>query len=160
MDKRIAIVSVYTNDNATFEMYARILLEILGERKPEENISHKVMPTLVQHMDFVKSKPYKQWYIIQDLDTKAFVGCCYLGKEDNIGISIYEKYRRQGYARDAIKTLMDYNPQPRFYANINPYNHKSKALFESLGFDYAYDEFVGGKKVQEVWMLNRGDASE
>lgn len=156
--KNIALVSVYAKDPITFEFYASVLHELLSERKPRESISHKELPSFADHIEFVKSKPYKQWYLIQDLDDKNFVGCCYLGKENNIGISIFEKYRRQGYATAAIETLMDYNPQRQYIANINPLNGKSRDLFESLGFTYAYDEYVGSELTQTVYILNCDDA--
>ena len=42
----------------------RFLFKLLKERDPKANISHKKMPTYVEHSKFVLSKPYSKWYII------------------------------------------------------------------------------------------------
>ena len=43
---------------------AQFLFELLNERAPRANISHKKMPTYTSHVNFIKSKPYKKWYIV------------------------------------------------------------------------------------------------
>ena len=42
------------------------LYELLSERNPNANISHKKLPTYKQHVKFVMSKPYFKWYIIKN----------------------------------------------------------------------------------------------
>ena len=39
-----------------------IPFKLLDERVPEQNISHKAMPTWPEHRDFVLSRPYPRWY--------------------------------------------------------------------------------------------------
>ena len=62
-------------NNSTFKMKdikfkkvkisdAEFLYKLLSERIPKENISHKKMPSFLQHKKFIKSKPYSYWYII------------------------------------------------------------------------------------------------
>ena len=67
------------------------LYELLSDRKPNENISHKKMPTFPQHKKFVLSKPYSKWYVIYQNSIK--IGSIYLSKEDEIGIFLLKKYR-------------------------------------------------------------------
>ena len=112
---------------------AEILFKLLAERKPEESISHKGMPTWVEHLKFFKSNPYQCWYLLQT-SSGAYVGSCYITRNREIGIGIFEEYRRHGYAKKALTMLMDKWPG-KFYANINPENEKSHKLFKSFGFN-------------------------
>ena len=62
------------------------LYDLLKTRDPEGNISHKKMPSYSEHMKFVMSRPYTNWYIVEY--NKKTVGSIYLSKRDEIGISI------------------------------------------------------------------------
>lgn len=108
-----------------------ILYDLLAERTPEQSISHKGMPTMDEHTAFVRSQPYQAWYMI-DVDGD-YVGCVYLSKAREIGVSIFEKRRGKGYATQAVEELMRKWPG-KFYANINPANAASIAFFSKLGF--------------------------
>lgn len=134
--KKIALVSVYTYDSNVVGHNYNHLYELLKERKPEESISHKAMPSLEDHYKFIEKRPYHCWYLIQDLEDYKIVGAIYLTRDREIGISIYDKYRCKGYASEAIKALMEAHPQPKFVAHINPVNFKSEELFLKLGFKF------------------------
>lgn len=110
---------------------AVILYKLLGERKPWQSISHKKMPTLDDHWDFVKSEPYRVWYLIQTDDVVA--GCIYLTNEREIGISIFEKMKGKGIGSEAVRLMMDLYDGP-IYANINPLNDASREFFTKMGF--------------------------
>ena len=117
-----------------------ILYDLLAERTPEQSISHKGMPTMAEHTAFVRSLPYRAWYLVQV--GNEYVGCVYLSKAREIGVSIFEKRRGNGYATEAVTELMRKWPG-RFLANINPANRASIAFFAKLGFQplqvtYAY----------------------
>lgn len=108
-----------------------VLWQLLLERDPRENISHKQMPTWEQHSGFVAGKPYEAWYLIEvDGHTR---GAVYLTKQREIGIHILKGQRGNGYASDAVSLLMRKHPG-RHLANINPLNTASIALFKKLGF--------------------------
>lgn len=131
--------SVYVRDVDRDKNYS-ILYQLLGERKSYESISHNDMPTWQEHDAFVKRKPYKGWYIIyEDIDAKQLnvpVGSIYLSYSNEIGIAIFEKYRRMGFAANAIIDLIRlYSQEKYFYANINPMNDKSIKLFTGLKFE-------------------------
>lgn len=117
-----------SDDNMSHHIH--VLYELLGERSKNESISHKEMPDYSDHEQFVLNKPYKAWYFI--LDGRSIVGAVYLSKQNEIGVHIFKSYRRAGYAKDAIKQLMDEHEGP-FYANVNPNNRKSRELFKKLG---------------------------
>lgn len=108
------------------------LYQLLKERPPLANISHRKMPTWEQHKKFVGSKPYTAWYLI--LDRNNFIGAVYLTKTDEIGIFLFEKNQGRGHARRAIRALMSAHPRDRYLANIAPGNDPSLGLFKKLGF--------------------------
>jgi RimJ/RimL family protein N-acetyltransferase len=116
-----------------------ILYALLAERAPDESISHQRMPSLDDHRKFVRSNPYRVWYLIQVNDD--YVGCCYITKAREIGISIFQAHRRKGYATQALRQLIALWPG-RFYANINPQNEKSQLLFQNLGFNLLQMTYV------------------
>jgi len=122
----IKLTSIYDVEKA----YG-ILYDLLSERTPEQSISHKGMPTWEQHCAFVGSKPYKAWYFIEN-DENWIVGSTYLTNNNEIGIFIFNKFHRNGYAMQALKLLMDKHDGP-FLANVNPQNIPSRNLFEKLG---------------------------
>lgn len=62
----------------------KFLYELLKKRDPLANISHKKMPTYKEHIKFVKSRPYKVWYVIHF--GKRKVGSIYLSKQNEIGL--------------------------------------------------------------------------
>ena len=108
-----------------------ILYKLLGQRKPWQSISHKNMPTFDEHVEFVKSDPYRVWYLI--LTDDAAAGCVYLTHEREIGISIYEKMKGKGIGSEAVRLILDMYDGP-IYANINPLNDASREFFTKMGF--------------------------
>ncbi len=70
------------------------LYNLLEERGPRTNISHKKMPSMKQHEKFIQSKPYSKWYIIENLGQD--VGSIYLSKNNEIGVFILKKNQNKG----------------------------------------------------------------
>ncbi len=118
----------------------RFLFNLLKERDPQTNISHKKMPTYSQHEKFVKSKPYKKWYIIKSQSNK--VGSIYLSEQDEIGIFLKKDVQGKNIGNQALEILMKKSPKQRYLANVNPNNSKSISFFEKNGFkliQYTYE---------------------
>ena len=69
----------------------KFLFDLLKERDPRVNISHRKMPTYSQHAKFIKSKSYSKWNII--LKSKQKIGSIYLSKNDEIGIFLSKKFQ-------------------------------------------------------------------
>jgi RimJ/RimL family protein N-acetyltransferase len=109
---------------------AILLYRLLAERRPFQSISHREMPTFAQHVAFIKSRPYKDWFVIQ---AERDVGACYVSKQNEIGVAILEGARGRGYASDALTILLR-GRRGRLLANINPANEASIALFRKHGF--------------------------
>ncbi len=133
----IRLRSVYETKLASIYLY-----RLLEQRQPNESISHTEMPSTLAHQQFVRSKPYRAWFIIETMENPEWVGAILLTQNNEIGISIDTEHRRKGYARAAIERLLrDYEPLPAdaskrpgyFVANIAPTNPASIALFTGLG---------------------------
>ena len=110
----------------------KFLFDLLKERDPHVNISHRKMPTYNQHTKFIKSKPYSKWYII--LKSKQKIGSIYLSKNDEIGIFLSKKFQGKNVGNFALNELMKKNTRKRFLANVNPKNKKSISFFKNNNF--------------------------
>jgi RimJ/RimL family protein N-acetyltransferase len=115
------------------------LYRLLEQRTAAESISHQAMPSLREHADFVRSRPYEAWYVIHDPEDPA--GAVYLTRNDEIGIFILRAHRRNGISRRTVKALMEKHPGARYLANINPDNAASIGLFEGLGFRHIQNTY-------------------
>ena len=156
------LVDVYKHDDSL-----KILFDLMLERDPSVNISHKKMPTWREHVNFFESKPYRKWFLIEGVswDTAkkielepgsvnyatAIVGACYLTRMNEVGVFIFSQYRGNGYGVDALnKLITKFKPLPekpgvrlgRFIAHINPANEKSIALFTKIGFSHQANTYV------------------
>ena len=111
---------------------SKFLFELLKERDPRANISHKKMPSYNEHLKFIKSKPYTKWYVI--LKSEYRIGSIYLSKNDEIGIFLSKKYQGKNIGNDALSELIRKNPRERYLANVNPKNKKSSIFFKNNNF--------------------------
>lgn len=128
----IRLTSVYTERLASMFLY-----ELLKERleEPEKNISHKGLPALAEHQQFVRSRPYRAWYLIELVPAGAvpvWIGAIYLTLAREVGIHVLRAHRGEGYGSVALKELRRQWPG-RLLANINPANAGSIAFFEKHG---------------------------
>lgn len=110
----------------------RFLYDLLKQREPQANISHKEMPTYKNHVKFVMSKPYSKWYVIYYKNRKT--GSIYLSKQDEIGIFIKKEMIGKGIGVEALNKLIKFNPRTRYLANVSPKNNTSMKFFKKHGF--------------------------
>ena len=108
------------------------LFELLKERDSRIVISHKEMPTFDEHVKFVLSEPYTNWYII--LQNGEKIGSTYLSKNNEIGIFLKKGNQGKSIGKIALNMIMEKNPKKRYLANVNPENKISKNFFEKNGF--------------------------
>lgn len=120
------LADVYSVPDAACYLYALLL-----ERETHQNISHKQVPTAAQHLFFVRSLPYREWYLI--IDDPGVVGAIYLSKQNEVGIFIFKAHRGHGYGRQAVEQLLAKHQGERILANISPSNHDSQMFFANLG---------------------------
>jgi RimJ/RimL family protein N-acetyltransferase len=126
------------------------LYRLLAERRPEQLIAHRAMPTLEQHRAFFDSRPYRAWYLIEAGEPLQPVGGCTLSNGNEVGIFMLRAFQRRGFAREALLELMRrHEPLPaiaaqrpgRFVAEVNPANAASIALFAQLGFRHIANRY-------------------
>jgi RimJ/RimL family protein N-acetyltransferase len=110
----------------------RFLYNQLKERDATVNISHKKMPTYLEHSKFVLSNPYSKWYIIINKNKK--IGNIYLTKTNEIGIFILKSNENKGIGKIVLEKIMKINSRSRYLANVNPKNKKSLDFFKKNGF--------------------------
>jgi len=110
----------------------KFLYELLAERDPIANISHKKMPTYGEHVKFVMSKPYTIWQIIYYKSKKA--GSVYLTNQNEIGIFLKKNNHGKGIGSKVLKMVIERNGPGRYLANISPKNKKSIEFFKNNGF--------------------------
>lgn len=124
------------------ELDYRFLYELLTERSTNENISHKSIPNFKQHVKFVESKPYTNWYVIYQNGQKC--GSIYLSRQNEIGIWLKKEFDSRQAKKDAIKLIINKNPRSRYLININPKNTKMKNFLQKNKF----------KLIQHTYELN------
>ena len=110
----------------------RFLFNLLKERDPRANISHKKVPIYSEHVKFVKSRPYSKWYIIEK--SKIKIGSIYLSKNDEIGIFLKKIHNGKSFGNEVLRLLMQKNPRTRYLANVSPKNFHSMKFFKNNGF--------------------------
>ena len=133
MNSNVKLKQVTKND-------ALFLYDLLKNKDPNANISHKKMPSYDEHVEFVMSKPYTNWYVIEY--DKKNVGSIYLSKQDEIGISINNDYEYDQIVKSALKLLMKLNQRKRYLANVGPKDVKSQEFLLKNGFtslEYVYE---------------------
>jgi RimJ/RimL family protein N-acetyltransferase len=135
-------------DETRFHQQAVFLYDLLKERDPVANISHKTMPPFFMHVQFMHSRPYHCWNVIEVTGIREDmwampIGSAYLTKQDEIGLFLSQEYQGKGFGRRALNILMDAYPRDRYYANVAPGNEASKRFFEGQGF----------KELQRVYVL-------
>ena len=107
------------------------LYELLKQRPPEANISHRNMPSYDDHCRFVHNYPYSAWYMLTH--NAELIGSVYLTTSDEIGVALIPSAQGKGYAKEAIEVLMAKHPRKRYLANVAPGNEASHKLFGKMG---------------------------
>ncbi len=126
---------------------AEFLWELLAERKPHQNISHRKMPTWNEHLNFILNHPYQHWDIIVEGEP---IGAVYLTWEFEIGLVLLKEHQNKGYGTKALEDTLKRYPDGKFLANINPDNKQSIAFFKKHGF----------KRIQETYELSNYTRSQ
>ena len=122
---------------------ALFLYDLLKNRDPIANISHRKMPSYDEHVNFILSNPYTIWYIIEYEGKK--IGSVYLSKQDEIGISLVDDSLYDKIGKSVIKLLIKNNPRKRYLANVSPQNKKLQDFFVNSGFtglEYTYEMII------------------
>ena len=120
------LIDVYKHKNS-----ATLLYQLLQEREQHQCISHKELPSFINHLRFFDSKPYLAWYLVEL--GGIVIGSTYLTKDREIGIFLFKEHQGKSLGAKAVQLLMDTHPG-RFLANIAPTNPGSAEFFRNMGF--------------------------
>jgi hypothetical protein len=113
-------------------------------------ISHKNMPSFQEHSDFVKSHPYRAWYIV--LKDHLPIGSFYISVENNIGINVVDSNTHQSV--DAIIRFVKNN-----YSPLPPIKSVRSVAFV-INVPFSNDKLIaaldksGAKKVQITFTID------
>lgn len=129
----LKLVPIEYGDQHALQRQALFLYDLLLDRDPIANISHKSNPTFYKHLEFINSRPYAIWNVIEVDGVR--VGSIYLTRQDEIGLFLKKEHQGKGLGKEAVKLFMEQNPRPRYLANIAPKNYRSRGFFSQLGFE-------------------------
>ena len=118
------------------------LYDLLINRDPSINISHKKMPSYEQHCAFWKSKPYPQAEMILNPVVKVPIGYWYVTDRLEVGIFLHSLYRGKGMGHLVLSHIKQLNRGKRLLANINPSNARSINLFQLAGFKHIQNTYA------------------
>ena len=129
--------------------HALILYNILKNRDTKTNISHKKIPTLKQHANFISSLPYRYWFIIKK--SSRVLGSTYITRSNEISISLLKK-NTKNFSEVLSMIITNIKPLPaiaskrngKFILNLSPNNKFYNKLLKS----------IGAKKIQETFLLS------
>lgn len=138
----ITLRDVYAPDGEPRPDAVALLFALLEERPPAASISHQHMPGFDEHLRFVRSKPYRRWFVVESGAAgsgREAVGAVYATDKNEVGVAVLNAHRRHGHARAAITELMrQIEPlaaersarRGEFIARVAPGNKTSQAFFE------------------------------
>lgn len=119
------------------ETHLKVLYDLLAERTPEQSISHKRMPTWEEHVAHVvaftsraSEAAHFDWCLIEVDALSRPEGAVYLTALNEIGIGILHGRQGYGYGPRAICLMMEKHGLRKAFANVNPANARSIAMFE------------------------------
>ncbi|WP_076585782.1 GNAT family N-acetyltransferase [Vibrio ostreicida] len=114
---------------------AEVLLELLERR--DHTISHHERPTDKEHLQFLKSKPYRYWVIV--LEDNCPVGTFYIQKDNSVGLNLLHP-KKQLLHRILCQIQRNFKPLAAikskvpsyFYINVAYSNETLKKLLCEL----------------------------
>lgn len=121
------------------ESMASFLYMMLAQRRPEANISHRSMPTWQEHRNFIRSNPYKHWWLVCVEAVEIvnpdmpWIGNVYVTRQNEVGIFVLDQFQHQGYGgkiMDMVESDFD-----ELLANIAPGNQASTEFFTGRGYN-------------------------
>lgn len=117
---------------------ADFLFELLKFRNSKNNISHKKMPSFLEHVNFIKKNNYANWYVI--FLNKEKIGSIYLTKINEIGLHLKNEFEKNKVKKDELEKiilnkLIQKHPKNRYLVNVNPKNKNRIMLLKKYKFE-------------------------
>jgi len=113
------------------------LYELLRQRLPCENISHKEMPTYDEHLAFWKLMPYRYSYIV--LSENDSVGMVYVTMNNEVGIHFVENINEY---KQVIDLLREETGITKMFFNVAPTHYQLR---------HTLDREIGAKLIQYTY---------
>ena len=117
------------------ESQIKVLFQLLKNRR--HNISNTSLPTLDCHIKFVRSHPYRAWYLVKL--NGIYIGSAYVMENNCIGISIIDDYSNIPQILELIvkkhrplRQIKSVRP-PNFYINIAPNDKAMESQLIEMG---------------------------
>ncbi|MAS82692.1 MAG: hypothetical protein CMF45_08385 [Legionellales bacterium] len=133
------------------DVHADVLFDLLAQR--EYSISHKSMPDILIHREFVKNHPYRFWYLIKCKE--KYIGTVYLTFENHISISIpvshYEKMN------DILEWTMHVHEPLSESKSIRPASFQMNVSLEDIHLAKVLDN-LGHKKIQVTYAITNNQS--
>jgi GNAT superfamily N-acetyltransferase len=129
----------------------KFLYDLLTERKPFENISHKKLPSYNNHVKFIKSKPYAKWLLIECRE--KILGSVYLSKNNEIAIWIKKDIKdyKMKIRKKVLEEIITKFTRKKYLINLNPRNKKIINFYKKNGFKLIHSTFqLEGKKDENL----------
>ncbi|MCY6383765.1 hypothetical protein [Hoeflea prorocentri] len=124
------------------------LYRLLKSRK--HGISHKQNPSFVEHDEFVRTHPYRAWFLVQDAGN--CIGSVYLHADNSIGIHL-EDGKLDEHLKPVLHEIMQrFEPLPAvksvrngsFSINVAPTDSALMAALEKHGLAVAQVTYIVG----------------
>lgn len=114
--------------------------------KRTHNISNKVLPSLTEHLEFVRNHPYRAWYLIKT--NSSYIGTAYLTKTNCVGVSLVSNVDLFSNVVQMIlkkhkplKEIKSIRPS-YFYINIAPDNKEVEYQLVKLNAEKIQSTFI------------------
>ena len=130
--------------------HENFLYELLKNREKKISISHEKLPSFYQHKKFLRSSPYRHWFIIKK--GSSLLGSTYITKSNCVAIHLLKNNKELiiKIISFIIRTFKPLKELPsirrkEFIMNITSNNRLYAEILKQLG----------GKKVQETFALKQ-----
>jgi hypothetical protein len=115
-----------TKDDYSFLYY------LLEGRPEEESISHKSMPSFIEHAKFLDSNPYKFHFVIYDNYNP--IGVLYISHKNEVGIHFIKDI--EGKEREeSFEALVDFilRTKEKLFFNVSPKHKLLNKILKNKG---------------------------
>lgn len=148
INSKACFISIYNNPTDTYEKHIhQLLYKLLTERTTQQSISHTKMPTLGNHIKFIRKKPYKEWWMVYIQE--HIVGSLYVTHQNEIGLFLFKKHQKKNYGSKILEKLFNLYPRTKFLANINPLNENSIKFFNKHNFTLIREDITQNTYMRE-----------
>ena len=125
--------------------HIRILYILLSKRK--YSISHKKLPSYLEHKNFVNNSPYRVWYLIKNIN--SYIGSIYISNENVIGLNV--DFHNSGEYIEILKILLNIHKplkpinsirNSHFVINVSPHNKVLLDCMNKIGMEHIQTSFL------------------